>query len=355
MSDSHKTSRQMPACPGLVMLDIAGTSLDDTDRTLLANPLVGGLILFARNIRDRAQLCALTAEIRALRPDMLIAVDQEGGRVQRFRDGFVRLPPMAALGKRYDEDAEQALADSWLLGRLMAEEVLACDVDISFAPVLDIDHGRSDIMGDRCFYHDAEGVTALAGAFVAGMQDAGMAATGKHFPGHGYAEADSHLALPVDERDMAALRGQDLIPFARLAQQLTGIMPAHIVYDAVDPLPAGFSRLWLQQVLRAELGFNGVIFSDDLSMAGAAMAGGYPERARAALEAGCDMVLVCNDRPGALQVIRFLETRLPALDLPAQPVAASCLLASAGTRMSGGERAEAQALAEALCTEAGII
>ncbi|MBZ2188050.1 beta-N-acetylhexosaminidase [Alcanivorax sp. JB21] len=337
------------------MLDIAGTALDDTDRTLLANPLVGGLILFARNIHDRAQLCALTADIRALRPDILIAVDQEGGRVQRFRDGFVRLPPMAALGKRYEDDAEQALVDSRLLGRLMAEEVLACDVDISFAPVLDIDHGRSDIMGDRCFYHDAEGVSALAGAFVAGMQDAGMAATGKHFPGHGYAEADSHLALPVDERDMTALRKADLVPFARLAQQLTGIMPAHIVYESMDDMPAGFSRFWLQQVLRAELGFSGVIFSDDLSMAGAAMAGGYPERARAALEAGCDMVLVCNDRPGALQVLRFLESELSTLALPAAPVSARCLLAGEGRRMTGSEREDAEALAEALCTEAGII
>lgn len=353
MSDFSPASSASGLCAGLVMVDIAGTVLDDSDRALLGDPHVGGLILFARNVRDAAQVRALTAEIRALRPDLLIAVDQEGGRVQRLRDGFVRLPPMAALGRRYEEDAAQAISDSHMLGQLMAEQVLACGIDLSFAPVLDLDYGRSEVMGDRCFHATEEGVIALAGAFAAGMQQAGMAATGKHFPGHGYAEADSHLALPEDPRTLDQLRGADMRPFARLAAQLDGIMPAHILYPAVDPqLPAGFSRTWLQQVLRAELGFAGVIFSDDLAMAGAAMAGSYAERARAALLAGCDMVLVCNDRPGALEVVRYLAREGDNLALPAAPVPAHTLRAREGHRLNATEFDDACALAEALCDEA---
>ena len=340
---------------GLVMVDIAGTTLDDSDRALLAHPSVGGLILFSRNVRTPEQVRALTEAIRAERPELLIAVDQEGGRVQRLREGFTRLPPMAALGRRYDDDPDAAMSDAHLLGQLMADEVMACGIDISFAPVLDMDYGRSKVMGDRCFHDTAEGVIALAGAFSAGMQWRGMSATGKHFPGHGYAEADSHHALPRDERDLTSLRATDLVPFSRLAAQLDGIMPAHILYPAVDQQPAGFSRIWLQDILRGELGFAGVIFSDDLAMAGAAFAGGYAARARAALEAGCDMVLVCNDRNGANEVLRYLDSLDSGnekLSLPGTPVRATTLRAREGHRLTPTERRDAEALAGALCEEA---
>lgn len=299
---------------GPLMLDIGGLELTEEDRRLLREPEVGGLILFSRNYANLTQLQALVAKIRRERPDILIAVDHEGGRVQRFRDEFTRLPPMAVLGRLWERDAERARRLAFGCGWLMAAELLAVGIDISFAPVLDRDHGRSQVIGDRAFSARNEVIQELAGSLIDGMARAGMAATGKHFPGHGFVEADSHLAIPHDERPWSSILADDLPPFIGLIQsnRLAGIMPAHVIYDQVDSQPAGFSRYWLQAVLRQQLGFEGVIFSDDLSMEGAVVAGSYRDRADAALDAGCDMVLVCNDRPGALEVLaRLKERELP--------------------------------------------
>ncbi|WP_394561929.1 beta-N-acetylhexosaminidase [Aquipseudomonas alcaligenes] len=287
---------------GSLMLDIQGTWLTAEDRQILRHPEVGGLILFARNIEDPRQVRELCAAIRAVRPDLLLAVDQEGGRVQRLRNGFVRLPAMRALA---DNDNAEQLAEH--CGWLMATEVLAVGLDLSFAPVLDLDHQRSAVVGSRSFEGDAELATRLAGAFIRGMDAAGMAATGKHFPGHGWAEADSHVAIPVDERSLEQIRAKDLIPFQRLSKQLAAVMPAHVIYPQVDAGPAGFSRRWLQEILRGELGFDGVIFSDDLSMAGAHVVGDAASRIEAALNAGCDMGLVCNDRASAELALGALQ------------------------------------------------
>ena len=276
------------------MLDIAGTWLTSEDRQLLRQPEVGGLILFARNIEHRCQVLELCRSIRALRPDILLAVDQEGGRVQRLRRDFVRLPPMREIASRKDATR---LAE--VTGWVMATEVLAVGLDFSFAPVLDLDYERSAVVGSRAFEGDPQRASELAGAFIKGMHAAGMAAIGKHFPGHGWAEADSHVAIPVDERGLDALRERDLVPFRELSGVLDAVMPAHVIYPQVDDQPAGFSRRWLQEVLRKELGFGGVIFSDDLSMAGAHVAGDAASRIEAALTAGCDMGLVCNDRGAA--------------------------------------------------------
>ena len=303
------------------MLDIAGTWLTAEDRQLLRQPEVGGLILFARNIENPRQVQELCRTIRAVRPDILLAVDQEGGRVQRLRRDFVRLPAMREFASRADAPK---LAE--ICGWVMATEVLAVGLDFSFAPVLDLDHQRSAVVGSRAFEGDPQRATELAGAFIKGMHSAGMAATGKHFPGHGWAEADSHVAIPVDERGLEALRQRDLIPFRRLAGELDAVMPAHVIYPQVDDKPAGFSQRWLQDILRKELGFQGVIFSDDLSMAGAHVAGDAASRIEAALAAGCDMGLVCNDRGAA-------ELALSALQrLGAQP---SPMLAKMCTRVSG--------------------
>jgi len=279
---------------GSLMVDIAGTWLTAEDRQLLRQPEVAGLIIFARNIEHPRQVRELAAAIRAIRPDLILAVDQEGGRVQRLRQGFVRLPAMRALADHAD-----AVRLAEHCGWLMATEVLAVGLDLSFAPVLDLDHQRSAVVGSRAFESDAEQVVALAGAFISGMNAAGMAACGKHFPGHGWAEADSHVAIPVDERSLDVLRATDMVPFARLSQRLAAVMPAHVIYPEVDSRPAGFSRRWLQDILRGELQFDGVIFSDDLSMAGAHVVGDAAHRIEAALLAGCDMGLVCNDRAAA--------------------------------------------------------
>ncbi|HEY0289782.1 MAG TPA: beta-N-acetylhexosaminidase [Pseudomonas sp.] len=279
---------------GSLMVDVAGTWLTSEDRQFLRQPEVGGLIIFARNIENPRQVRELCTSIRAIRPDLLLAVDQEGGRVQRLRQGFVRLPAMRAIA---DNPNAESLAED--CGWLMATEVLAVGLDISFAPVLDLDYQRSAVVGSRAFEGDPQRVALLAGAFVRGMNAAGMAATGKHFPGHGWAEADSHVAIPTDERSLASIRANDLVPFARLSKQLAAVMPAHVIYPKVDAQPAGFSRRWLQDILRGELGFDGVIFSDDLSMAGAHVVGDAASRIEAALTAGCDMGLVCNDRGAA--------------------------------------------------------
>jgi len=296
---------------GSLMLDIAGTWLTAEDRQLLRQPEVGGLILFARNIENLTQVQELCRAIRAVRPDLLLAVDQEGGRVQRLRRDFVRLPAMREFASRPNA---QELAE--ICGWMMATEVLAVGLDFSFAPVLDLDYQRSAVVGSRAFEGDPQRASELAGAFIRGMHSAGMAATGKHFPGHGWAEADSHVAIPVDERGLDELRGQDLVPFRKLAAELDAVMPAHVIYPQIDDRPAGFSRRWLQDVLRDELGFRGLIFSDDLSMAGAHVVGDAASRIEAALMAGCDMGLVCNDRGAAELALSALQ-RLGAQPSPA--------------------------------------
>jgi beta-N-acetylhexosaminidase len=282
-----------------VVLDIAGTTLSKADRRRLKHPLTGGLILFARNWENRAQLTALCAEIKQARPDVLICVDHEGGRVQRFRtDGYTHLPPMRALGELWMKDALAAQDAASACGHVLAAELRACGVDLSFAPVLDLDHGGSTVIGDRAFHRDARVATMLAKAVAHGMLRAGMAHCGKHFPGHGYVKADSHLAVPVDQRSLKAILADDAAPYGWLSSTLTAVMPAHVVYPKVDARPAGFSPRWLQEVLRGQLGFTGAIFSDDLSMEGARHLDGgtltYAEAAVEALNAGCDLVLLCN-------------------------------------------------------------
>ncbi len=293
---------------GPVMLDLSGTALNPEERERLRHPLVGGVILFARNYESTDQLERLTAEIHALRhPPLLVAVDHEGGRVQRFRAGFTALPPARLIGKHYDRHPRQALELAESCGYVMAVELRAVGVDFSFAPVLDLDRGLSAVIGDRAYHRDPQTCAALARAVVRGMGRGGMAAVGKHFPGHGGCAADSHTSLPVDERSFADLQAEDLVPFERLIHVgLAAIMPAHVLYPRVDGLPASFSRVWLRDILRGQLGFQGAILSDDLSMAGARTAGGIVERARAALSAGCDMVLICNDPAAAAQVLEGL-------------------------------------------------
>jgi beta-N-acetylhexosaminidase len=281
---------------GPVMLDIADLQLSAAEGELLRHPQVGGVILFSRNYRSPQQLGELTAAIRALRkPELLIAVDHEGGRVQRFQEGFSRIPAMRRLGKAWDRDRAQARAAACDIAYVLASELLACGVDFSFTPVLDLDFGASGVIGERAFHSDPEAVAQLASSLIAGLREAGMASVGKHFPGHGYVRADSHLALPVDERGYAEIEAADLFPYRRLIELgLSAVMPAHVVYPKVDANPAGFSSKWLRQILRAQLHFDGMIFSDDLSMEGASVAGGVVERGEAALAAGCDMVLLCN-------------------------------------------------------------
>jgi beta-N-acetylhexosaminidase len=291
---------------GSLMLDIAGLTLSDDDKKLLLEPQVGGLILFGRNVESPQQVRALTDSIRAIRPDILIAVDQEGGRVQRLREGFTRLPAMGMLGQLYDIDRDDAICAAATAGWLMASEVLAVGIDFSFAPVLDV-NGISHVIGDRGFHGHPEIVTELSRAFMQGMHRAGMATTGKHFPGHGSVEADSHVAAPVDQRTLAEIRAQDMTVFFEVADQLDALMPAHVIYPQVDPNPAGFSKHWLQDIVRGEMGFDGVLFSDDLSMQAACVVGGAGVRIKAALDAGCDMGLVCNDRAAALDALAALQ------------------------------------------------
>ncbi|WP_428419947.1 beta-N-acetylhexosaminidase [Methylibium sp.] len=286
-----------------IVIDIAGTSLDADDRRRLQHPLVGGLILFARNWQHRAQLTALTAEIKTLRPDVLICVDHEGGRVQRFRsDGFTHLSPMRALGELWMDDgkagagsgAMRATDAATACGYVLAAELRACGVDFSFTPVLDLDHGPSGVIGDRAFHRDPRVATLLAKSLMHGLLLAGMASCGKHFPGHGYVAADSHTEVPVDRRSLREILGDDAKPYQWLSTSLASVMPAHVIYTKVDDRPAGFSPRWLQDILRRRLGFTGAIFSDDLSMQGATVAGTPVEAGIAALNAGCDLVLLCN-------------------------------------------------------------
>ncbi|GAA5523486.1 beta-hexosaminidase [Microbulbifer aestuariivivens] len=286
------------------MIDVEGMALSEEDRRLLRHPMVGGLILFSRNFTDRRQLESLVAEIRAERHGILVAVDQEGGRVQRFREqGFTRLPSMQKLARAAND---RQLRD---VGWLLASELLTAGIDFSFAPVLDADDAHCRIVGDRSFAKDPAAVLQKAGPFMAGMHEAGMSTTGKHFPGHGNVLEDSHEELPKDGRDLDRVLATDAVPFAESIRrgELDAVMPAHILFSEVDPNPVGFSKFWLQRVLRGRLGFDGVVFSDDLSMEGAGAAGGYGARIKAALTAGCDMGIVCNNRAGVLEVLDALQ------------------------------------------------
>lgn len=278
-----------------LILDIAGVQLTDDDRRRLSHPLTGGVIFFTRNWESRAQITALCAEIKAIRSDLLITVDHEGGRVQRFKqDGFTHLPAMRRLGDLWMKDALAATDAATACGYVMASELRACGVDLTFAPVLDLDYGPSWVIGDRAFHADPRVVTMLAKSVTQGMLLAGMGHCGKHFPGHGFVAADSHTAMPVDRRSLRAILAADAKPYEWLSSSLMGVMPAHVRYPKVDEAPACFSQRWLKEILRRDLGFTGIVFSDDLSMEGARAIGNHTESAIAALQAGCDMVLLCN-------------------------------------------------------------
>ena len=300
---------------GPVMLDVAGSTLNDDDRKRLMHPLVGGVILFSRNFASPTQLAALTADIHALRtPALLIAVDHEGGRVQRFREGFSAIPAMRELGLVWDKNVAKAKSLAQDTGYVLAAELRAHGVDLTFAPVLDVDFKRSSVIGDRAFHADPDIIAPLAQALVHGLNLGGMSSVGKHFPGHGHVRADSHHEIPVDDRSYIDIEQCDLIPFRRLISAgLGAVMPAHVIYPQVDAQPAGFSSRWLKQVLRGQLEFGGVIFSDDLSMEGAKGVGNVVARANAALGAGCDMVLVCNDAGAADELLARLDYTMPAV------------------------------------------
>ncbi|REC96041.1 beta-N-acetylhexosaminidase [Kushneria indalinina] len=285
---------------GPLMCDIQGTRLSDRESAWLSHPCVGGIILFARNVESPEQMRKLCDDIRQCRPNIVIGIDQEGGRVQRLRNGVTNLPPMARLGHYYRQSPDEALTLARDTGWLLAMEMAACGADFSFAPVLDLDDSRCPAIGNRAFSDDPQHVSALGGAFIEGFREAGMASIGKHFPGHGGVTLDSHLVMPEDTRTLETLESHDLIPFRALSDELTGVMPAHVRFTQIDDRPAGFSRRWLEY-LRHDIGFEGVIVSDDLSMEGAAMAGGPGERVLAALDAGCDLTLLCNDPDTAAQ------------------------------------------------------
>lgn len=291
---------------GALMLDVEGTTLTAADEKILQEPQVGGVILFARNVESPKQVRELTDHMRDVRPDIIIGVDQEGGRVRRLRDGFSPLPPMGKLGELFETNPLQALELAEKCGWLMATEVLAVGIDVSFAPVLDIDD-VSQVIGDRGFHKHIQGVTALSQAFMHGMKSAGMATTGKHFPGHGSCAPDSHVADAIDDRSLDDILKQDLQPFVRNLHMLDALMPAHVIYPKVDSKPAGFSSVWLQDILRTQFNYDGVLFSDDLSMKAAHTAGGVDARVKAAVTAGCDMALVCNNRESALAGLAALK------------------------------------------------
>lgn len=293
---------------GPLMIDLAGTEITAVERERLRHPLVGGVILFARNYADPDQLTALCAEIHALRePPLLIAIDHEGGRVQRCREGFTPIPAMRRLGEWWDRSPHASVETAHMVGFVLAAELRSCGVDLSFTPVLDLDWGRSTVIGDRAFHRDPRAVSALAGGLIDGMREAGMACCGKHFPGHGWVEADSHHAIPVDTRGLEEM-AEDLLPFRTLVAQgkLSAVMPAHVIYPRVDDRPAGFSAVWIGR-LRDDYGFEGVIFSDDLSMAGARVAGDIVARVGAAWAAGCDMLLICNAPDAAAEVLEHWQ------------------------------------------------
>ena len=306
-------SQHMPLGP--VMADVAGLALTQEERERLLHPSIGGVILFKRNYENPEQVAALCKEIHALRsPHLLIGVDHEGGRVQRFREGFTPIPPMGAIGETWDGHPQRARRLARDAGYVIGAELRAVGVDFTFAPVLDLDYGTSGVIGNRSFHRNAQAVSELAHSLVLGLHEAGMSAVGKHFPGHGFVAADSHLAIPVDERGLADMEFADILPFRQLIDLgLAGVMPAHVIYPRVDKQPAGFSHRWLTEILRGQYGFEGVIFSDDLTMEGASVAGGITERVLAALNAGCDMALVCNHP-------ELVDTLLERLHWPLPPV-----------------------------------
>lgn len=304
---SVKVADQPASVLGPVMLDVVGTILSDDDIRRIQHPLTGGVILFSRNYRSQMQLATLTAAIHAARPGIIIAVDHEGGRVQRFKtDGFTHLPAMRKLGTLWDKDESAAKQAATKVGYVLAAELRACGIDLSFTPVLDLDYGESSVIGDRAFHRDTRAVSELAKSLNQGLMMAGMHNCGKHFPGHGFVKADSHLDIPVDKRTLQQILDDDAAPYAWMEQSLAGVMPAHVIYPEVDKHPAGFSKKWLT-MLRRDFSFQGVIFSDDLSMKGASVAGNVVEGARAALAAGCDMVLICNSPDKADMLLAELE------------------------------------------------
>jgi beta-N-acetylhexosaminidase len=294
---------------GPAVIDVVGLALTDEDRNRLRHPAAGGVILFARNYQNPEQLSALTDEIEKLRePALLLCVDHEGGRVQRFREGFSAIPPMRTLGRLWDRDAAAARETARAIAYIVGAELAAHGIDFSFAPVLDLDYGGSSVIGDRALHFDPTAVGALGACLVKGLAQGGVAAVAKHFPGHGYAVADSHVAAPRDERPFAQIQKKDVHPYKAVIEAgVAAVMPAHVVYPQIDAEPAGYSKRWLQEILRGQLKFDGLIFSDDLSMEGAAVAGGPPERAKAALAAGCDMVLLCNNPKGLDELLASLE------------------------------------------------
>lgn len=300
---------------GPVMMDLEGLVVNAEEKEILNHPHIGGVILFTRNFTDLEQLNALICEIRSIKKkSLLIAVDHEGGRVQRFRETFTQLPPMQLLGKLYDESPDKGIFAAQSVGFLMGAELLANEIDLSFAPVLDLNYGVSQVIGDRSFHHSIGPVSALGCALMQGLKKAGMAAVAKHFPGHGAVEADSHIAIPYDDRELADIEAADIQPFIHLINHgLSGVMPAHVIYRKVDSVPAGFSELWLQKILRHQLGFQGAIFSDDLTMQGASIIGDYLDRANLALNAGCDMLLVCNNRKAVISILDNLKFQLSSL------------------------------------------
>ena len=302
---------------GPILIDVVGTELAADDIRRLQHPLVGGVILFKRNYRDNAQLKALTASIHEVRqPPLLIAVDHEGGRVQRFREGFTKIPPMREFGKIWDKNPKKARELAIEAGWILAAELRAHGIDFSFTPGLDMDYGESLVIGDRAFHQDATAINELAFSLMQGLKKGGMSAVGKHFPGHGFVVADSHVSIPIDERSFDEIAANDMQPFKQMIDEgLAAIMPAHVIYPKVDDKPAGFSPKWLQKVLRERLGFNGVIFSDDLSMEGATVGGDVTTRSLAALNAGCDMVLLCNRPDLADELLAKLQWKMSALSI----------------------------------------
>ena len=292
---------------GPIMTNFLGTALRDDDRELLRHPLIGGVILFSDNYESLQQISELISELHSLcEPRLLVAIDHEGGRVQRFRDGFTNLPAARLLGMQYEQNAQKGCTFAEISGWLMAIELRAVGVDFSFAPVLDIDAGISEVIGDRAFHHAPQCVAELAKSYIGGMRRAGMSAVGKHFPGHGNVQEDSHYATPIDTRSLREIQNTDLVVFKQLVSDgLAAVMPAHVIYSSVDSMPAGFSDIWLNSILRNDLKFTGAVFSDDINMAGASYASDYLQRASLALNAGCDMLLLCHNQPA---VVQLLET-----------------------------------------------
>jgi beta-N-acetylhexosaminidase len=322
---------------GPVWIDLEGSTLTAKEKELLKNQSVGGILLFTRNYTGLDSLKALIAEIRAnAKNSLLIAVDHEGGRIWRFKEGFTKLPPAADYGKLYDKDSKAALNLAFNAGWVMASELLDCGIDLSLAPVLDLDKGISEVIGDRAFHQDVQVIAELAAAFIRGMNQVGMAATGKHFPGHGGIVTDSHLAEAIDPRPLQTLLAEDMVPFAKLSNQLAAIMPAHVIYPAVDSVPAGFSKRWLQEILRKELQFKGAVISDCLSMKGASMAGDFVLRARMALDAGCDMVILAQQDREQLQWV------LDKLDRTTSSISNDRLKALAGQFQNESRRKSAK-------------